>query len=205
MPPRIGDHRGVSEQQQPEEPVTPTLTAKQAKRANATVIGMLIATGITLAIVLVPVLLNPYQKMQPRNVDVQAIASEAAGDAGYDPLAPDLPDGWTANYARWDSGVNSGVPAWEVGYLTPDTEFIRLTQTNTGNPTWISQTTKDSLVAGERSAGGATWQLRDSAKGEAHLVTEVNGMTVVLSSEGDLSAVDTLAVAVLADLAAAGQ
>ncbi|WP_326831534.1 DUF4245 domain-containing protein [Arthrobacter sp. BL-252-APC-1A] len=190
----------MSEQQQPEEPVTPTLTAKQAKRANATVIGMLIATGITLAIVLVPVLLNPYQKMQPRNVDVQAIASEAADDAGYPPLAPDLPEGWTANYARWDSGVNTGVPTWEVGYLTPDTQFIRLTQTNTANPTWISQTTKDSLVAGERTAGGATWQLRDSANGEGHLVTEVNGMTVILSSEADLATVDELAEAVLADL-----
>ncbi|MBF4993062.1 DUF4245 domain-containing protein [Arthrobacter gandavensis] len=166
---------------------------------------MLIATGITLAIVLVPVLLNPYQKPQPRNVDVQAIAAEAAADAGYDPLAPDLPEGWTSNYARWDSGVNSGVPAWEVGYLTPDTEFIRLTQTNSGNPTWVSQTTRDSLVAGERNAGGATWQLRDSANGEAHLVTEVDGMTVVLSSEGDLSSVDVLAEAVLADLAASGQ
>jgi len=60
------------------------------------------------------------------------------------------------------------------------------------------------MVAGERNAGGATWQLRDSANGEAHLVTEVEGMTVVLSSEGDLSTVDVLAEAVLADLAEAG-
>ncbi|MCC9194190.1 DUF4245 domain-containing protein [Arthrobacter sp. zg-Y916] len=189
-------------EQQPENPVTPTLTAKQAKRANANVIGMLIATGITLAIVLIPVLLNPYQKPPVRDVDVQAIAGEAAGDAGYDPLAPGLPEGWTANYARWDSGVNSGVPAWEVGYLTPDTEFIRLTQTAEANPTWISQTTRDSLVAGERTAGGAVWQLRDSANGEAHLVTEVEGMTVILSSEADLASVDVLAEAVLQDLAA---
>ncbi|MFZ3454152.1 DUF4245 domain-containing protein [Arthrobacter sp. 7Tela_A1] len=189
-------------EQQPENPVTPTLTAKQAKRANANVIGMLIATGITLAIVLIPVLLNPYEKPPVRDVDVQAVAGEAAGDAGYDPLAPDLPEGWTANYARWDSGVNSGVPAWEVGYLTPDTEFIRLTQTAEANPTWISQTTRDSLVAGERTAGGAAWQLRDSANGEAHLVTEVEGMTVILSSEADLATVDVLAEAVLQDLAA---
>lgn len=190
--------------QQPEEPaVTPTLTTKQAKRANATVIGMLIATGITLAIVLLPVLLNPYQKPQVRDVDVQAIASEAAADAGYDPLAPELPDGWTANYARWDSGVNSGVPAWEVGYLTPDWDFIRLTQTASANPTWVSQTTDDSVVAGERTVGGTTWQLRDGADGEAHLVTEVEGMTVVLSSDADLATVDLLAEAALRDLAAA--
>ncbi|MBD7996136.1 DUF4245 domain-containing protein [Arthrobacter sp. Sa2CUA1] len=194
----------MSEQQQPDEPVvTPTLTAKQAKRANATVIGMLIATGITLAIVLLPVLLNPAQKPQIRDVDVQAIAAEAAADAGYDPLAPELPDGWTSNYARWDSGLNSGVPAWEVGYLTPEWDFIRLTETASANPTWISQTTEDSLVAGERIVGGTTWQLRDGSDGEAHLVTEVDGKTVILSSEGDLATVDLLAEAVLRDLAAA--
>jgi len=193
----------VSEQPQPDEPVvTPTLTAKQAKRANATVVGMLIATGITLAIVLLPVLLNPYEKPQVRDVDVQAIASEAAPDAGYDPLAPDLPEGWTSNYARWDSGINSGVPTWEVGYLTPDWDFIRLTETASANPTWISQTTDDSVVSGERTTGGTTWQLRDGADGEAHLVAEVNGMTVILSSEADLATVDVLAEAVLQDLAA---
>ena len=183
--------------------MTPTLTAKQAKRANATVVGMLIATGITLAIVLLPVLLNPYEKPQVRDVDVQAIAAEAAADAGYDPLAPDLPDGWTANYARWDSGINSGVPAWEVGYLTPEWDFIRLTETAAANPTWISQTTGDSTVAGERVTGGSTWQLRDSANGEAHLVTEVDGKTVILTSEADLATVDQLAEAVLGDLKAA--
>ncbi|WP_312180105.1 DUF4245 domain-containing protein [Arthrobacter sp.] len=193
----------MSEQPQPDEPVvTPTLTAKQAKRANATVVGMLIATGITLAIVLLPVLLNPYEKPQVRDVDVQAIASEAAPDAGYDPLAPDLPEGWTSNYARWDSGINSGVPTWEVGYLTPDWDFIRLTETASANPTWISQTTDDSVVSGERTTGGTTWQLRDGADGEAHLVAEVNGMTVILSSEADLATVDVLAEAVLQDLAA---
>lgn len=203
MPGRIGDYGRVSEQPQPDEPVvTPTLTAKQAKRANATVVGMLIATGITLAIVLLPVLLNPYEKPQVRDVDVQAIASEAAADAGYDPLAPDLPEGWTSNYARWDSGINSGVPTWEVGYLTPDWDFIRLTETASANPTWISQTTDDSVVSGERTTGGTTWQLRDGADGEAHLVAEVDGMTVILSSEADLATVDVLAEAVLQDLAA---
>lgn len=191
----------MSEQQQDQEtPVTPVLTHKQAKRANATVIGMLIATGITLLLVLVPVLLNPSPKMKTPNVDVQAIAAQAAGDAGYAPLAPDLPEGWSSNYARWEATNSSGVPVWEVGYLTPETDFIRLSETNAGNPTWIAQVSGDSVVAGERTAGGQAWELRDSSSGEASMVLELNGMTVVLTGEADLAEFDVLAEAVARDL-----
>ena len=193
----------MSEHQQDQEtPVTPVLTGKQAKRANATVIGMLIATGITLLLVLVPVLLNPAPKPFIKDVDVQQVAVQAAGDAGYAPLAPELPDGWTSNYARWEATNSSGVPLWEVGYLTPNTEFIRLSQTNAGNPTWIAQVSGDSMAAGERTAGGKTWELRDSAEGEASMVLEHEGITVVLTGEADLAEFDVLADAVVRDLTA---
>ncbi len=188
------------ESRQTEETVTPVLTAKQAKRANATVIGMLIATGLTLALCLVPVLLNPAPKTQARNVDVAAAANQAAGDAGYSPLAVDLPEGWTANYARWNAGSNDGVPNWEVGYVTPETEFIELTQTNAANPTWIFQTTGDSSVAGERPAGGVTWELRDSSNGEPAMVADIEGTTVILSGSADLAEFDVLAEHVVKDL-----
>ncbi|MDN3480774.1 DUF4245 domain-containing protein [Arthrobacter sp. APC 3897] len=191
----------MSEQQQDQEtPVTPVLTKKQAQKANATVIGMLIATGVTLLLVLVPVLLNPAPKMQIRSVDVKATALQAAGDAGYAPLAPNLPDGWSANYARWEASGSAGVPVWEVGYLTPGMEFIRLSETSAGNPTWIAQTSGDAKVAGERTAGGQTWELRDSADGKASMVLELNGLTVVLTGEADLAEFDVLAEAVVSDL-----
>ena len=191
----------MSEQQQDQEtPVTPVLTKKQAQKANATVIGMLIATGITLLLVLVPVLLNPSPKMAPRNVDVQATAAQAAGDAGYAPLAPDLPEGWNANYARWEAAGSAGVPVWTVGYVTPETAFISLSETDAGNPTWIAQTSNDGVVAGERTVGGKTWELRDSADGTASMVLELNGLTVVLTGEADLAEFDVLAEAVVSDL-----
>lgn len=191
----------MSEQQQDQEtPVTPVLTGKQAKRANATVIGMLMATGVTLLLVLVPVLLNPAPKAPTRNVDVQQIAVQAAGDAGYAPLAPDLPEGWSANYGRWEAAGSSGVPVWEVGYVTPGTDFIRLSETDAGNPTWIAQVSGDAMVAGERTAGGRTWELRDSPEGEASMVLEDEGLTVVLTGEADLAEFDVLAEAVVRDL-----
>lgn len=194
----------MSEQQQDQETqVTPVLTGKQAKRANATVIGMLIATGITVLLAVVPVLMNPSPTSTPRNVDVQQIATQAEGDAGYAPLAPELPEGWSANYARWEATGSSGVPVWEVGYVTPGNDFIRLSETNAGNPTWIAQVSGESMVAGERTAGGKTWELRDSADGEASMVLEQPGLTVVLSGEADLAEFDVLAEAVVRDLAEA--
>ena len=191
----------MSEHQQDQEtPVTPVLTGKQAKRANATVIGMLIATGITLLLVLVPVLLNPAPKASTRNVNVQQIAVQAAGDAGYAPLAPELPEGWSSNYARWEATNSSGVPLWEVGYVTPGSDFISLAQTDAGNPTWIAQMSDNAQVAGERTAGGRTWELRDSEEGEASMILEQDGMTVVLSGEADLAEFDILAEAVVQEL-----
>ena len=191
----------MSEQQQDQEtPVTPVLTTKQAKRANASVIGMLIATGLTLALVLVPVLLNPTPTAETRNVDVSQIANQAAGDAGYAPLAPELPEGWSSNYARWEAAGTSGVPVWEVGYVTPGSDFISLAQTDAGNPTWIAQMSDNAQVAGERAAGGSTWELRDSEEGEASMILEQGGMTVVLSGEADLAEFDVLAEAVVREL-----
>ena len=42
-----------------EPPVKPVLPAEQAKRANASVIGMLLALSITLAVLLPVMFLNP--------------------------------------------------------------------------------------------------------------------------------------------------
>lgn len=59
------------------------------------------------------------------------------------------------------------------------------------------------MVAGERTAGGKTWELRDSADGDASMVLEHDGLTVVLTGEADLAEFDVLAEAVVRDLTAA--
>ena len=82
------------------------------------------------------------------------------------PWPPDTGDTFRANYARWESGAGSGVPTWEVGYLTPKESFIGLVQTRQANPTWLLQQTKNAPVTGTRNAGGRDWELRDTGKGE---------------------------------------
>lgn len=189
-----------------EQAPTPVLTAKQAKRANATVIGMLISTGLTLALVLAAVMLNPAPKGERPGADVPAIAAEAADTAGYAPLAPELPEGWSANYARWNTGSADGVAHWEVGWLTPGENFIKMSQTSQANPTWVAQMAEQAAPAGERTAGGITWELRDGTDGDAHLIGEFDATTVILSGAADLTEFDVLAEAIAADLdSASGQ
>ncbi len=180
-------------------PVTPVLTPKQAKRANATVTGMLISTGVCVALFLGVFFLNPASKAEvyERNVDVQQVAESAAGAAEFTPASPKLTDEWKSNFARWNSASGVGVDSWEVGYLTPGGEFIELSQTDTANPTWIATQTEGAPVTGERTIAGVIWELRDRPEDDASLIAEVGDTTVILRGTAGLDEFDTLATAVI--------
>ena len=220
----MGDYRGVSELQETppaapaspagtagreapgaagQPPVKPVLTAGAAKRANASVIGMIIALVLSIATFLPVVLMNPSPKTDGYrpNINVGAVAQNAADVAGFTPAAPDTGDAFRANYARWESGTGSGVPTWEVGYLTPGESFIGLVQSRQSNPTWLLQQVKSAPVTGTRSAGGRDWELRDSGKGEKSMVlAEAAGTTVILTGSAQLDEFTVLAAAVVEDL-----
>jgi hypothetical protein len=220
FPAGIGDHGRVSETQDkpaaenpsgaaaaqendaqaaPDAPYKPVIAAKAAKRANASVIGMVIALLVCVLAFLPIVLMNPAPKgegFRP-DVDVAAIARNATGVAGFTPVTPDTGDTFKPNYARWESGSGSGVPTWEIGFLTPKEAFIGLTQTNQANPTWVLQQTENLPVTGTRNAGGQDWELRDSGKEKRSMVLEYRGTTLILSGTASLDEFATLAAAVV--------
>jgi len=219
----MGDHGRVSETQDKSTPETqtpgtgasagtagaadapvvkPVIRAAAAKRANASVIGMIIALVVSVAAFLPIVLMNPAPKSEGYrpNVDVSAVAANAAGVAGFTPVAPNTGDTFSPNYARWESGTASGVPTWEVGYLTPKESFIGLVQTAKANPTWLLQETKNAPVTGSRNAGGLDWELRDTGKGEKSMVLAHKGTTVILTGTAQLDEFAVLADAVVKSL-----
>lgn len=187
----------------PDAPVVkPVIRAAAAKRANASVIGMMIALVVSVAAFLPIVLMNPSPKSDGYrpNVNVSAVAQNAAGVAGFTPVTPEAGDTFRPNYARWESGTGSGVPTWEVGYLTPKESFIGLVQTARANPTWLLQQTKNAPVTGSRNAGGLDWELRDTGKGERSMVLAHKGTTVVLTGTAQLDEFAVLADAVVKSL-----
>jgi hypothetical protein len=201
VPPASGPD-GQPAQSPDELPFKPVLTAKQAKRANQTIKGMVISVLLTVAVAIPVILLNPGSKPETyhRNIDVPAVALQAKASAGYLPVAPVLPEGWSANYARWSNGGTAQVPAWEAGYLTAGGQHIALTQTDKANPTWLADATGQAPVTGERRIGGADWELRDSGAGSKSLVLEDAGYTIVLTGGAELAEFDTLGSAVVSAL-----
>jgi len=183
-------------------PVKPVITPGAAKRANASVIGMIIALALSIATFLPIVLMNASPKSDGYrpDVNVSAIAKNAADVAGFTPLAPSPGDTFRPNYARWESGTGSGVPTWEVGYITPKESFIGLVQTRQSNPTWLLQQVDNAPVTGTRNAGGRDWELRDSGKGDKSMVLVHRGTTVILSGPAQLEEFSVLAAAVVKTL-----
>lgn len=185
-----------------DSPVKPVLTPAAAKRANASVIGMVLALLVSVLAFGAVVLLNPANRAETyqRNVDVAAIAVQARSDAGFAPLAATLPEGWRSNYARWNAGTADGVPNWEVGYLTPGGNFIALTQTVKANSTWLAQRTEQAPVTGSRDVGGLPWELRDKPRDDTSLILDYRGTTVLLRGIADLAEFDVLGGAVVTEL-----
>ncbi|MDQ6755137.1 MAG: DUF4245 domain-containing protein [Actinomycetota bacterium] len=186
--------------------VRPVIPAAAAKRANASVIGMLLALLVSLAVVLPVVLLNAHPKAESFRppVDVAAAAAQARDTAGFTAAAALLPGGWSANYARWNSAGTDGVPFWEVGYVTPSQQFISLTQTAEANPTWLAQRTGDAPVTGDRAVGATDWELRDKPGADKSLILNYRGTTLILSGTADLKEFDVLAAAAVRSVDAGG-
>lgn len=186
-------------------PIKPVIAPGAAKRANASVIGMLLAMLSTLAIVMVIVWLNPQQKAEEyrQTVDVAGISAHAADVAGFTPLAPTLPQGWYANYARWNGAGADGVAFWDVGIVTSDNSFIAIKQSITANPTWVANQVSNAPVTGDRVIDGHTWQIRDPGKGDKSLVLVDGANTIILTGTAEFKDFDVLGSAAAKNLASA--
>lgn len=92
----------------------------------------------TLAIVLGFIALNPQSENEfDPGVDVAAAEAEVTNVAAFAPATMNAPETWRANYARWDSGADDEIPAWNVGYLTDEEEFFGISQTANATSGWI--------------------------------------------------------------------
>lgn len=172
-------------------PATPQLTEAQSKRLSQPMIGILISVAVCVGAVAALMLLNPSPEPEPftPDEDVVAAADSAAGVVDYAPLAPEVPEGWTANYARWKGGQDADVPYWEVGYTTDETAFVGFAQTDAANPTWISQEVEQAPEVGSITVEGVVLQIRrDEDDRRVHYVLDAeqnpaDATTVVISGD----------------------
>ena len=180
----------------------PVLTVKQAQRARAPWIAMVLSTLMVLGIAAAVLMMNQSPATPPRadRVDVAAAAATVPQEEGDLPaLAPQVPEGWTSNYARLTR--LDGLPTWEVGWVVTETVFAGLRQSAEADRTWTTLRVGTAPAVGSVETDGVTWeQFTPQGTDEQHLVTRTEGGTVVLTTTGDRAVLEDLARAVTKEI-----
>lgn len=197
----------------PQETADRKATASATRRANQTWFNLVIALVASLGIVafLVVVVVRPDQGGPRTDVDWAGTAAQAQGTAPGPLVVPELPARWHANRAEYAADTADGVPTWGIGFLTPKTQYIGLTQGFGANDSWVADQLDKHRATGSTTVGGTTWVVYDRRDADDPgnlayaLVAEFDGSDVVLAGTAGDAEFRTLAAAVVADQKAAGQ
>ena len=199
---RVSQQAPKQAPQQPAEPAaeqtsgqaagqTPVqITQSQASRLRTPLMGMVITMAVLCGILAVMWFANPEPNTPyTRDEDVQEAAVGANSITEYSPISPEVPEGWTANYARWDTRAEHSVDVWEVGYTTNEVSFVGFAQTDEATAGWVNSETNLADPTGTRTISGLEFETRE-ASGRQYFVLEaennhIDGTTVVISSDAE--------------------
>lgn len=175
-----------------EETAERLATGSRNYRSRKTLNNLVLSLLATLGTVLVIVLLVPRNDNPiARDVDFQATATQLQTVVDEPLLSPSLPDGWRANAAEYRSAGPDGVSAWYIGLLSPQNQFIGLTQGFDTNPTWLSQQVGDTPVLQTLMIEGVPWDVyvnpatSDQGNFEYALLAEAGASTYLLLGTAD--------------------
>lgn len=170
--------RVVHERQSAEEIAAQKAARSAAYRNSQTVKNLLIALGVTLAVVLIVVFGVPRGEAPERpDIDVAAVAETVADSYGHTPLVADVPDGWGVNRAEVEPAE---VVAWDVVYTPPDdTNYVTLLQGFSGDEIWAAQQLAGAIATDTMRIDGLTWDVYDigGAQKEAGIASAI-GITL---------------------------
>lgn len=173
----------------PEETAARKAENSRKHRQRQTVKNLVLALGASLGVMLVIVLIVPRSNTPiDRDVDVAAVAEQAAPAFDVELAVPELPEGWRANAAEVRNSKADQVTAWYVGYLTPGDEYIGMYQASGANPSWVSTQLARTLPTGTAAVDGVEWTVYDNRASDSEelgnaeygLVAEAGGTTFVL-------------------------
>ena len=114
-----------------------------------------------------------------RTVDPAPMLGVARSQADYPVLAPaGLSGDWRPTSARFEADGDS--TTWFLGYVTPDDEFIAVTQTDGDPQDFIEEQTLQGQPDGQRTIDGAQWQ-QYVADDQRSLVSTDDEVTTVVT------------------------
>lgn len=163
----------------------PRPTGRPNARLRQTVGDMVRSMALVLIVVGVLVLLARTPEDDPvKVVDVGGPLAVATAMAPFEVLMPTQLDGYRATSARYETTEASEPdPAWHVGWVSPDTQYVQLGQSATRNPDFLETQVRKAEPTEVVVLGGRTWQRFESAPGTDEyraLVLTDGGSTTVL-------------------------
>jgi hypothetical protein len=114
-------------------------------------------------------------------IDYTAQLQAARQTAPYDVLAPTpLPRGWRATSVS-ATGDSTGF-TWQMGFLTGQTEYVELEQSNVNPAAFVAAETEGSSADGTTLVEGERWQRRaDPGADKRSLVRVDSGVATVVT------------------------
>ena len=194
----------------PDEIADRRAASRLAHRSNQTTLNLVIALGASLLVVflIVIVVVRPDQAGSPKTVDWTAVARDAQQSVSTPLVVPSLPKTWSANRAELvdAKSASDGIASWQVGFLTPSTQYIGLAQGIKANPSWVATQLSDKAATGDENYGGVAWKVYDHRTADHAgnlayaLVATVGESTVVLAGTGSDVEFATLATEIAGEL-----
>jgi hypothetical protein len=193
----------------PEETAARKAENSRKHRAHQTVRNLLwsLAASVGLMLLIVIVVVRPEQP-QREPVDYERVAANAQPTVDEPLATPALPPQWSSNSAKIGES-NDGITTWYVGFLTPSTEFIGLTQGIEANPTWLAALLEQNRATGVETIDGIEWTIYDDRDGEDPgnlayaMVAEAGDSMYAIYGTADSNEFRTLAGSLTSDIEAA--
>lgn len=162
----------------------PVPTGKANARMKQTVGDMVRSMAVVLAVVAALMLVTWRPDPDPvRVVDTVPITNLAVTRAGFPILVPTI-EGLRATSVRWEPTLESGdVPVWHIGYVTPEDQYLQITQSTVSDPDYLEEQTLQGEITDNVSINGSDWQTY-VADNETALVNMNDGITTVVRGTG---------------------
>ena len=185
----------------PEETAVRLSENSRLYRSRKTINNLVLSLIATLATVLVLVLIVPRSDTPiDRTVDYRTVISQVQPGVDEPLVSPELPDGWRANAAEWRAGAGDKVESLYIGLLTPENQFIGLTQGIDANPSWVSDQLQGSPASETVTIDGVRWDVYRNTAPENErgnfdyaLVTAAGASTYLLIGTADVAEFEQLA------------
>lgn len=181
---------------------------RSGQNTAALVAALVLCLGIVALLVMVVV--RPDAQSQLPDIDYVERTVQARDQTGLPLVAPPVPDGWYANQAQFSSSFD--VQTWVIGLVVvrngEDRALLTLSQTGDANPSWIAAQVADATAGPVLQIGGLDWTSYDRRDNPDPglvafaLVTETQGVTIVISGTAEDADFNQLAESVATELTA---